>query len=307
MGSSSLENKTLVLGTALWGWGIDRATAYEILEGFLAEGGRVVDTATNYPINNVADDFGLAVQWIADWVKSNASSALELSVKIGSVDNMASCHTALEANQVEIAADRLLQEFGSSLGCVSIHWDNRGEDESQVDAVSRTVDAMLRLKQQGLEIGLSGIKYPEAYFHANPVLADEWIIQVKENVSTRAARERYQQFFPRARYLAYGINLGGLKVESSTASSSTSLRKINIPAAISEKLVSLLHSDHSFKPRPQSLSELALALSFMNEALSGVIVGPRNMEQLSNTMEYWKCLKETADGLLDIELIVGKQ
>ena len=49
-------DKTLVLGTALWGWGVDRNEAYKLLESFFENGGAVVDTSTNYPINKCKMD-----------------------------------------------------------------------------------------------------------------------------------------------------------------------------------------------------------------------------------------------------------
>jgi aryl-alcohol dehydrogenase-like predicted oxidoreductase len=86
--SASPASKTLVLGTALWGWGVGRATAHQILDRYVALGGRIVDTAANYPINKRPEDFAMAANWIADWVDANGVEVLSILVKIGATDNM---------------------------------------------------------------------------------------------------------------------------------------------------------------------------------------------------------------------------
>jgi aryl-alcohol dehydrogenase-like predicted oxidoreductase len=295
MSTFAPDNKKLVLGTALWGWGIERREAYELLEHFLQSGGSIVDTATNYPINKHKEDFGLAVSWIADWVQQHGDTGLALTVKIGSRDNMGSPDVNLTPDHIERAADTLKSQFGDALSCISIHWDNRADDEHQLAAIAQTVDAMSKLEKAGFSIGLSGIKHPELYFKAAPTLAEKWIIQVKENFMTRAAREAYQTWFPKAKYLAYGINLGGLKIEAPKTNSSIELRQINIPQSLTERLGHFLNSDHGFVPRPMTLNELAMAASYVNPSLSGVVIGPRNIEQLENTLAYWKSLEEYAN------------
>jgi aryl-alcohol dehydrogenase-like predicted oxidoreductase len=287
------DNKKLVLGTALWGWGIDRHEAYVMLENFLLMGGQFVDTAMNYPINKQEGDFALAVRWIADWVKCNQKSDLALTVKVGSSDNMGSPDVKLSPDDIEQAASTLLRQFDCSLSCISIHWDNRSDDDCE--NIVQTVQAMSRLNQAGLRIGLSGIKHPELYLKADASLAEKWIIQVKENLMTRKARETYLPWFPEAKYLAYGINLGGLKSEVPEVGSSINLRKINIPQSFTEKLIDLIHSKHEFEPRPTSLNELAMAALYLNPALSGAVIGPRNLDQLKNTLGYWESLKKMAD------------
>jgi aryl-alcohol dehydrogenase-like predicted oxidoreductase len=289
----SPKKKTLVLGTALWGWGINRQEAYNLLEVFLGCGGTIVDTATNYPINKCVADYGLALSWVKDWIDNNETSRLSLIVKIGSIDNMGSGAIDLSPGNVLSSTDLLREKFGTKLSCISVHWDDRGVDESNSCSIVQTVDAMIKIKESGLLIGMSGVKRPDLYLNAAPDLSDSWVIQVKENFSTRLARKDYQSFFPQAKYLAYGINLGGLKVESPQKNSSMELRNIRVPGELVDLVSSVLQSNHVFQPRPSSLNELALAISYVNPALSGVIIGPRNIEQLLNTMKYWEELKET--------------
>lgn len=287
----STNDKTLILGTALWGWGIDKNTAYQLLDKFLSNGGSVVDTATNYPINKQVKDFGLALNWIESWVKSNLNSKISVIVKIGATDNSGTPDIDLDRNKIISTANNLRDRLGTALSCVSVHWDNRNEQE--LHSIERTLDALSEIQRSGLHIGLSGVKSPELYYKAKPELSRDWIIQVKENFSTHKARESYYKYFPNAKYLAYGINLGGVKINPTEENSSVELRNIAPPKTLVEKLSKFLDSNHKLTPRPTSLNELALAFSYANPLLSGVIIGPRDNTQLLNSLEYWNALRTT--------------
>jgi aryl-alcohol dehydrogenase-like predicted oxidoreductase len=289
----SANDKTLALGTALWGWGIDRNAAHQLLDNFLNNGGSIVDTATNYPINKQEKDFGLAISWIESWVKSNPNSNLSVIVKIGSTDNSGNPDADLNHNKVISTTNNLRDRLGDALSCISVHWDNRGDDENDFNLIKETLNAMSEIQQSGLRIGLSGIRYPELYYKANPKISNNWIIQVKENFTTHNPLESYFKHFPNAKYLAYGINLGGVKIDPTEKNSSVKLRNIAHPKTLVEKLSKFIESNHKFIPRPITLNELALAFSFANPVLSGVIIGPRNVTQLLSTLKYWSALNAT--------------
>lgn len=284
------DQKTLVLGTALWGWGVDRSTAYQMLERFLSLGYRIVDTATNYPINKRPEDFGLAVNWIADWIASNGTDELSLLVKVGATENMGGSSADLGAVRILNSEAFLRNRFGAALAAVAVHWDNRGDDES--DLIAETTDAMAKLQASGLSIGFSGVRHPGLYLKAAPALSDKWWIQVKENAMSSTARLECQKYFPKARYLAYGINMGGIKSEPYRENGSLALRGIKYPNSLVVQLSESITSNHELEPPPKNLNELALSHSYRNPALSGVIVGPRNMEQLDGTICFWDRLKE---------------
>lgn len=288
---ASPDRKILVLGTALWGWGVDRPAAYHILERFLSLGGRFVDTATNYPINKRSEDFGLAAKWIAEWIELNDAKPLSVFVKVGARDNMGSSSINLTAENILKSMDFFRNSYGEALSAIAIHWDNRGDDEYDQDLIAETVEIMNRIHSTGLQIGFSGVRRPDLYLNALPCLSDKWWIQVKENVMSCAARMEYEKFFPKARYLAYGINMGGLKSESHSENSSLALRGIKCPCNLVEHLTEFITFDHGLQPSPQNLNELALLIAYFNSALSGVVIGPRSVEQLENTMRFWGRLK----------------
>ncbi|MGH1429919.1 MAG: aldo/keto reductase [Neptuniibacter sp.] len=287
----SPRKKELVLGTALWGWGVDKANAFKLLDCFVLRGGKIIDTATNYPINKKEKDCGVALKWIKEWLLLNENADLFVIVKVGAVNNLGSSEVDLSANHIKRTAERLCDVFGKHLSCISIHWDSRAEALGGLSSIEETVAAMVSLRKQGLDIGMSGVKFPRLYFEAAPALQNDWLIQVKENIPSNFSRLTYEEFFPQARFLAYGINMGGLKEKNDRVDSSIQLRGVLLSQSIRQVLSRFLASEHGFVPRPNTYNQLALASTYTNISLSGVILGPRNVLQLIESMDYWDELK----------------
>jgi aryl-alcohol dehydrogenase-like predicted oxidoreductase len=99
--------KKIILGTALWGWGITRAEAFSLLENYFINGGVIVDTATNYPINKCKKDFGLAIRWLVDWTYLHPNEKFSLIVKVGSKNNMGGPEVDLSPNTIIETTKRL--------------------------------------------------------------------------------------------------------------------------------------------------------------------------------------------------------
>ncbi|MFN3314027.1 MAG: aldo/keto reductase [Hyphomonas sp.] len=287
--ASTHPGQSLVLGTALWGWGIDKAEAFEMADLFIAGGGRLIDAATNYPINRNPEDFGKASAWIAEWLRLNPGSGLRVTAKIGSIDNTGGAATLLGPSFIGLSVSFLEAQFHDALAIVAVHWDNR---ESPAE-IAGTLEAFREVRQRGFGIGFSGVKRPDLYAKLAPDLAGDWIIQVKENLRNCQARDHYSPHFPKAGYLAYGVNMGGLKLEGASGpGSSMSLRGIDIPAEELARVRSFLERHQTLSFAPSSMNELALLNAHFTPGISGVVMGPRNAEQLKQTMDYWGRLQQ---------------
>lgn len=282
------KDKNLILGTALWGWGINKKDAFSILDKYIEYGGRYVDCATNYPINGITEDYGLALKWLTEWISIN-STKLFVIVKIGSIDNLGSPSYDLSNSRLLSLYEDLKQNFGESLGCISIHWDNRSEDK-YFDFVKSTVFALQELRNKGISIGLSGIKCPQFYADAAPKLINDWIIQCKENFLTQESRQNYQQFFPNAQYYAYGINMGGFKISEDEQSVSAKIRKISYPNRLKDIMGNSLRDKVVQDLGLENINDLNMAFIFINPIYSGIIIGPRTEDQMSLTFKSWQRL-----------------
>ena len=250
----------IALGCARWGTFVEKRIAFKILDIFVEGGGRRIDSSTNYPINGIAKDHGLANRILTDWIRHNPGVDLNVFVKIGSLDNSGGPETDLSAGYLQSKFDNLKQNFGMNLGGLGIHWDNR--EESDIEDIRETTTKLNQFHQNGLRIGLSGITAKQAYFRAAPTLHDVWEIQVKESVNNFKVREEYQKFLPDSRYVAYGIS--GTQTNSSIRRDVTNLGAI--------------------KNYEGSLS-LDSYVNFIKEILSRdpiyqVIIGPRTTDQI---------------------------
>lgn len=280
--------KNLILGTALWGWGVDKNTAFSMLDHFFANGGEMVDTATNYPINKNNNDYLLALKWISEWVSINGK--IKTLVKIGSVDNFGSPLFNLSPTKIAYDIEKLHSYLNESLFCVSVHWDNRTpEVQHEVDS---TIDELLsQAKKSTFQLGLSGLTFPTGYLRLCSEASNKIIIQVKENISTSDSREFYQKYLPNDKidYYAYGINMGGMK-KGVNSSSSIALRNIKNNEDVLSRIDKFIESNLSVISLAD-YNEFALLYTYLTKELNGVIMGPRNLNQIAHSMRFWKKLE----------------
>ncbi len=281
-----------MLGSALWGWGTTDEEAFELLDAYVESGGSWIDTAVNYPINKQPEDFGRANKILREWIKSNPGADIKVFCKVGSVNNSGGPETALSASDIQVSTELVVGQFGPALQGIGIHWDNRDGEADIAD----TLSGIQAIENEGFKIGFSGIKHPEIYASLAPHLADKWHIQVKENAATHAARSHYQPHFPNAKYYAYGINMGGVKTSAPSANSSVSLRGVTEPE-IAERLRRLIANWDSALITPETLNHLALISTYGNEAISGLILGPRNLDQLSDSLGFIKKIEATGNAV----------
>ena len=283
--------KKVLLGSALWGWATPREEVFAILDTFATAGGGVVDTAANYPINGIPADFGRAAALLSEWLRVHRPENVRVLYKVGSLNNEVSATTALTASDIILSSEVARGKFADWLGGIAVHWDNRDDPE----AIESSLGVISALAAQGFDVGFSGVKRPDLYLQLAPDLASRWLIQVKENVSTQSARKSYQDYFPSAQFLAYGINMGGVKGRQSTKTSSLALRGLEVPTLVNRLLQFITAPPADLADPPANLNELAMMLSWANPSLAGVILGPRTAVQLADSLRYWERLSARKD------------
>ena len=131
-----LLQKDLILGTALWGWGIDKSNALTILDNFVEKGFRKVDVATNYPINNNYSSYGQTINWLSEWIRNNNAHPIEVICKVGSLSNTKTNKCNLSKSFLLTSKALINEKLKDSLYCLMIHWDNR----SNLDEIKEAHD-----------------------------------------------------------------------------------------------------------------------------------------------------------------------
>tara|TARA_B100000886_G_scaffold186908_1_gene128314 strand:- start:8792 stop:9670 length:879 start_codon:yes stop_codon:yes gene_type:complete len=276
-----LFQKDLILGTALWGWGIDKSKALMILDNFVEKGYRKVDVATNYPINNNYSSYGQTLNWLGEWIRNNSAHPIEVICKVGSLSNTKTNKCNLSKSFLLTSKALINEKLKDSLYCLMIHWDNR----SNLDEIKETSNFLMNTFNEGIKVGLSGIKNPKLYYEAAPSLRDKWHIQIKENLINNENRKKYSTIFPKAKYQAYGINMGGLKIDKNEKAISTYLRNINIENSTKEIILNKMKNS-ILKPEPKSIFDLFISSVYQNKNISEIIIAPSNLKQLNSSLYF---------------------
>jgi aryl-alcohol dehydrogenase-like predicted oxidoreductase len=267
----------LLLGSAMWAWSVSREQAFSMLDAFYQAGFREVDAAVNYPINKNPADFRAAEAIIIDWIKAHGITDLQVCMKVGSINNMRSPEHNLHSSFLLINLDDYGWRLGSNLDTFMVHWDNRSDPA----AINDTIQALLVARERGLRIGLSGILHPELYAPYAPLF--DFRIQIKHHL-LHSDYPRYAPFHGKPRFIAYGINVGGLKLDPNAyqAQSSLALRgqTMTLPEETSTKIQHIL----STVPPLSTLQHLTMLYSLCSPELQGIIIGPASAKQLTQTI-----------------------
>jgi aryl-alcohol dehydrogenase-like predicted oxidoreductase len=288
-----ISAKTLVLGSAQWGWNVPKEVAFRLLDRWLAAGHRSIDAATNYPINRNPADFRASEKILAEYIQAHGLTDLKITVKVGSLDNMRSPEVNLSPSFLYMMAGEYLRLFGSNLYSVMLHWDNR----SDVAEIQRSLEALAVLQDEfGLQPGLSGIAHPDACQIANAVTKLLFDIQLKHNV-LHSDLSRYAPLSEHGhRFFAYGINAGGLKIDADYGTSSTLITRGGQPGLsveVVEKIKARLPDWNLAFVRPpiKTMNHLGLIQAALHPNISGIILGVSSPEQLAETLDFYRNLE----------------
>lgn len=125
----------LALGTAAFGTGIPRDTAFSILDAYIELGGNLLDTAAVYGM-------GVSEQTIGDWMKGRGTrSQVVISTKGG--------HPSLpdwqrRLTEADIRADMECSLRYLKTDCVDVYFLHRDDEEQPVEVIMPILDKLVR-------------------------------------------------------------------------------------------------------------------------------------------------------------------
>ncbi len=278
---------SLLLGTAQFGWNINRQNSFELLDAFYESGFRQIDSATNYPINKISSDFRAAENILLEWIRINGIQDLRVMMKIGSLNNLRTPECNLSKSFLLMSLENYRNTFGENLDTLMVHWSNQTSD----DEIVETISTLKKIQQEGLEIGLSGIASVEKFasFFENKQI----YIQLKNNI-LQSDFAKYIDFFPEAKYITYGMNAGGVKLatEGYTLDSTLKIRggdtsnQNDILKIIEQKIITA--NQNKNRPPIDSFFQVAMIHSFYNQNVYGLLVGNSSAAQWKNTFDFYK-------------------
>lgn len=281
--------KKLALGTALWGWGVDKEDCFKLLDTYYENGERYIDTASNYPITGISRDRYASENIIAEWVSTNKVSDLKIIYKLGSIGNTNTPDNDLTPEFITKECRRISTKFGYSQIIPMIHWDNRNITDQIIKSLKQLIDS-------SYSIGFSGIKYPSKYSEAlNRIKYNrEFYIETKSNLY-QSNIDHYEMITNNlSRIFAYGISISGVKLNKSDYSENSYVNMVRSKSFHSEvmtkELQKRIQEIKELNKNIESMYHIGIMLAELNKKLYGYIIGPRSHSHLIDILDFRKTI-----------------
>jgi aryl-alcohol dehydrogenase-like predicted oxidoreductase len=142
LGNSGLEIAPLALGGNVFGWTVDEAASFRILDGFLDAGFNFVDTADVYSKWVSGNHGGESETIVGKWLKGGKRSKVILATKVGM--EMSPGEKGLSKAYIERAVERSLKRLQTDY--IDLYQSHQNDPETPLD---ETLETYQRLIQQG--------------------------------------------------------------------------------------------------------------------------------------------------------------
>jgi len=141
LGNSGIEVEPLALGGNVFGWSVDTATAFDVLDAFAGEGLDFIDTADVYPAWAPGNQGGESETMIGEWLKrSGKRERMVIATKVAKW----APRKGLSAANIAAAADDSLRRLG--IDRIDVYYAH--EDDASVP-LEETLGAFARLIEAG--------------------------------------------------------------------------------------------------------------------------------------------------------------
>jgi aryl-alcohol dehydrogenase-like predicted oxidoreductase len=141
LGKTDLQIAPLVLGTNVFGWTINEATSFEILDGFAGAGFNLIDTADVYSAWAPGNKGGESETIIGNWMKKrNNRSAVLIATKVGS-DMGAGKKGVTKKYILQAVEDSLRRLQTDYIDLYQTHFD---DEATPVDEASEAYDVLVK-------------------------------------------------------------------------------------------------------------------------------------------------------------------
>ncbi len=140
LGGFGLTTPRLVLGGNVFGWTIDQSASFEILDAFVARGGRMIDTANCYsvwaPGNQGGESETIIGQWLA---RRGGRDDVLIATKVGMKPDGPG---ALTAARIAAEADDSLKRLGTDY--IDLYFAHRDDTATPLEETLSAFDRLVR-------------------------------------------------------------------------------------------------------------------------------------------------------------------
>jgi aryl-alcohol dehydrogenase-like predicted oxidoreductase len=178
LGNSGLAVAPLALGGNVFGWTVDEATGFELLDAFVANGFNLIDTADVYPKWVPGNEGGESEVMIGNWLKrSGRRRDVVVATKVG---------MEMTPDRKGLSRDHILRSAEESLGrlqtdYIDLYQSHRDDPSTPLE---ETLEAYDQLIKQGKVRAIGASNYSAAR------------LEEALNVSKRLGLPRYQTLQP---------------------------------------------------------------------------------------------------------------
>ena len=117
----SLDVSRLCLGANVFGWTADRETSFAVLDGFVAAGGTMIDTADSYMWRVPGNSGGESETIIGDWMAERGNrDDVVVATKVGSLPTRPGLSAATHKDDPDTAQEETLAAFDALVRAGSV-------------------------------------------------------------------------------------------------------------------------------------------------------------------------------------------
>jgi len=278
--------KKIALGTSLWGWSVKKKTCHNLLDIFYSNGGRYIDTASNYPINNNEKSRYISEDIISEWLKVNDISDLKVIYKVGSISNKNSPINNLSSKFLIDEHKRIKEKLNKNLKVFMIHWDNRN-DSSLIFKTIKTITSF-----NDCNYGFSGIENVNLYNNEFKKFSVQkpYYLEIKSNISFSNLSHYKPLISDKSKIFSYGISVSGLKVNKHKyrKNSYVNLTKSKDyhDRLMNNNFLKKINKIKKIDKSVKSMYHIGILHSESDAKLYGYIVAPSSLKQMNDIIDF---------------------
>jgi aryl-alcohol dehydrogenase-like predicted oxidoreductase len=141
IGKSGIQVKPLCLGSNVFGWNIDEARSFEVLDAFVAGGGDFIDTADVYSAWKPGNQGGESEAIIGSWMKSrNARAKVVIATKVGF--KMGHGGEGLSAAYIKRAVEDSLTRLQTDV--IDLYQSHTDDEKTPLEETLRAYDDLVK-------------------------------------------------------------------------------------------------------------------------------------------------------------------
>lgn len=141
LGASGLKTPPLVLGGNVFGWTIDKAESFRVLDAFVDAGGVMIDTADVYSAWVEGNKGGESEAIIGEWLRqSGKREKVLIATKVGMLDGEGG--TKLAPARIAAAAEASLRRLG--VDTIDLYFAHQDDEEVPQEEYLAAFDTLIK-------------------------------------------------------------------------------------------------------------------------------------------------------------------